>query len=288
MDEGPAVAATPGASTLGRTVDPLMRTALYLGTVLVFLAGIQLSVLTTTTDRFFAWTIAAANSAAFLGAFYWTSVPLAFTSARAPTWDRARVGVPGVLVFLWLTLATTAIHADKFHFHSPMFLAKSAAWVWLLIYAIDPVLLSVALLRQVRAPGVDPPRVAPAGRRYLMAIGVGAAVVLAVAIGLFVTPDWAARWWPWPLTPLTARAIASWLAGLGVVMATAVFERDWIRIRGANVAFTLLGVLELIGLARFRHEVDWRNLASWALVGFFAGAVLIGAYGVIRSRPNRT
>jgi hypothetical protein len=261
-----------------------MRAALYLGSFLVFLAGVQLFVLTTMTDRLFAWTIASANSAAFLGAFYWTSVPLAFSSARQQTWDRARVGVPGVLVFLWLTLATTLIHADKFHFSSPMLLAKGAAWVWLLIYAIDPVLISVALVRQLRLPGGDRPREAPVGAGYLVAVAVSAAIILALGVGLFATPDWAAGWWPWALTPLTARAMASWLIGLGIVLVTAVFERDWLRIRPATGAYALLGALELIALARFSGEVDWSSWVAWALVAFFATALLVGTYGALRSR----
>jgi hypothetical protein len=287
MGGGRAVAAAPPISH-GRPVDPLMRAALYLGTMLVLLAGLQLFFLSTRTDRLFAWTIAAAISAAFLGAFYLISVPLAFASARQPTWDRARVGVPGVLVFLWLTLATTVIHFNKFHFDSPMLLAKGAAWVWLLIYAIDPLLVSVALVRQLRMAGQDPPRSAPVGVGYVVLIALNAAVVLAVGVGLFATPGWAATWWPWALTPLTARAIASWLIGLGVVLWTGVIERDWLRIRAATFAYALLGALALIALARFGEEVDWGSPVAWALAAFFAGAVVIGGYGVLQSRSLRT
>src|SRR5207244_13401937 len=35
-----------------------------------------------------------------------------------------------------------------------------------------------------------------------------------------------AHLWPWRLTPLTARAIASWLIGLGIVLVWAILERD--------------------------------------------------------------
>jgi hypothetical protein len=283
MAGGALAAAAPAGSPSGRPLDPLMRAALYLGTLLVFLAGVQLFVLTKMTDRLFAWTIDAAPTAAFLGAFYWTSVPLALGSARQRTWDRARVGVPGVLVFLWLTLATTLIHVDKFHFDSPDFLPKTAAWVWVLIYALDPILISVALVRQLRRPGEDPPHRAPVGAVYLVAVGASATIVLAVGIGLFATPRWAAGWWPWPLTPLTARAMASWLIGLGIVLGTAILERDWLRIRFATVAYAVLGVLELIALARYAEEIDWDSPVAWALVAFFAGAVVIGTFGWVRS-----
>ena len=125
-------------TTAVRKQVPLMRVALYTGSFLVFLAGIQLFVLTTRTDHYFAWTIANPLTAAFLGAFYWTAIPLAFLSARRRVWADARVGVPGVLVFLWATLLTTLLHLGKFHFSSPDRFAKGAAWLWLIIYSADP------------------------------------------------------------------------------------------------------------------------------------------------------
>ena len=148
-----------------RTQIPLMRVALYIGSFLVFLAGIQLFVLTTRTDHAFAWTIANPLTAAFLGAFYWTAIPLAFLSARQRVWVNAQVGVPGVLVFLWATLLTTLLHLGKFHFSSSDHFAKGVAWLWLVIYAADPVLVSVALALQLgrRVPTRPARRRCPAG-----------------------------------------------------------------------------------------------------------------------------
>jgi hypothetical protein len=91
-----------------------MRVALLLGAFLVTLAGIQLYVLSGHTDRYFAWTIAVSLTAAFLGAFYWASVPLALLAGLRGVWVDARPGVlriiPGVNggrnlaeVALWLT-----------------------------------------------------------------------------------------------------------------------------------------------------------------------------------------
>jgi hypothetical protein len=287
MDGGRVVAGTADPSDTGRPLDPLMRAALYLGSLLVFLAGVQLFLSTRETERLFAWTIAAANSAAFLGALYWTSVPLAFGSARERTWERARVGVPGVLVFLVLTLVTTVIHFDKFHFQSSSMIAKAAAWVWLLIYAIDPVLVAVALVRQVRVPGRDGPRTRPLEGWFRTTLALNAGLVLAVGTALFATPLWAARWWPWELTPLTSRAMASWLIGLGVVQLTSVVDNDWARIRNATIAYTVLGVLELVALARFSDEVDWANPVAWLFVAFFAGVLTIGSYGWYQANRSR-
>ena len=110
-----------------------MRTILLVGGVLVTIAAIQLFVLSTETDRFFAWTIKAPISAAFLGAFYGSASVIAFLSAREEQWARARVGVPGVIVFIWLTLLATLLHLDEFHLDSDHSLARSVAWVWVVV-----------------------------------------------------------------------------------------------------------------------------------------------------------
>ena len=224
---------------------PLMRVALYVGSFLVFLAGIQLFVLTTRTDHYFAWTIANPFTAAFLGAFYWTAIPLAFLSARERLWANARVGVPGVLVFLWATLLTTLLHIGKFHFSSSDHFAKGAAWLWLLIYAADPVLVSVALALQLRVKGADPPRAAP-------------------------LPGWYR-------SLLVAQAL------LGVVLATAFLENDWVRIRAATAAYAVLGVLELVALARYGDQLSWARPAAWAFLAFVVSVLFAGSYGSWRA-----
>jgi hypothetical protein len=258
---------------------PLMRAALYVGSFLVFLAGIQLFVLTTRTDHYFAWTIANPLTAAFLGAFYWTAIPVGLLSARQRVWANARVGVPGVLVFLWATLLTTLLHVGKFHFSSSDQFAKGAAWLWLFIYAADPVLVSVALALQLRAKGGEPPRASPLPGWYRSLLILQAIVNLAVGVILFARPSWAAGWWPWALTPLTARAMASWLLALGVVLATAYFENDWVRVRAATAAYAVLGFLELVALARYGDQVSWAGPAAWTYLVLVVSVLFAGAYG---------
>lgn len=255
-----------------------MRVALLLGAFLVTLAGIQLYVLTDHTDRYFAWTIAVYLTAAFLGAFYWASAPLALLSGLQRVWVNARAGVLGVLVFLWATLLTTLIHLGKFHLHGPGHFAQLAAWLWLIIYAADPPLLSVALVLQVRAAGSDPSRSAPVDAWYRVALAIQAVVALGAGVILFAFPMQAARWWPWPLTPLTARAMASWLLGLGALQVTCFLENDWVRIRLAAISYTLLGVLQLAALARYSATFRWGGAGGF-YIAFVASILLLGLYG---------
>jgi len=135
-----------------------MRFALILGALLTFLAGVQLFVLTDRTADWFAWTVGAGSAATILGGFYWTACVLSYLSWRRRDWAGARVGVPGVAAFLWATLLTTLLHLDKFHFSDASPTGKGAAWAWLVIYVVDPVLVTTALILQWKAPGEDAER----------------------------------------------------------------------------------------------------------------------------------
>jgi hypothetical protein len=269
-----------------RRVVPAMRAVFAIGSILVAAAGIQLFILTDHTERYFAWTVAPGLSAAFLGAFYFTALVLAAGSAKQDEWSRVRVGVFGVWLFVTLTLVTTLLHLDKFHFHASV-LPKGAAWLWSVIYVVAPIAVAYALVLQRRAPGIDRPRTRPLPRWYRALLSVQSLVILIVGLRLFLGST-STSWWPWQLTPLVAQAMASWLLGLGVVLATGVWENDWLRIRIASISYVVLATLQLIGMVRYAGQLRGGLSARvylTALILIFAS----GALGVTRadraSRP---
>lgn len=262
-----------------------MQFALILGAFLSFCSGLQLFILTDQTADLFAWTIAAGSSATILGAFYWTACTLSFLSWRRQTWARARVGVPGVTLFLWATLFTTLLHLEKFHF-SGSASGQVAAWVWLVIYVVDPILLTTALFLQWRMPGVDPPRAAPLTSLYKYALVASGGIFTVLGLVMLFLPQVVIGVSAWPLTPLTSRAIGSWVLALGVVFITMRQENDTDRIRPAAGACLVLPSLLLIGMARYSEQFSW-NSAAWAyliLVTLVAG---LGLRGLI-SAPQTT
>lgn len=264
-----------GVRSLGRG----MRAVFVIGSVLVAAAGIQLFFLTERTDHWFAWTIKVPLTAAFLGAFYWTALALAWQSAYKRVWIEARVGVPGVFAFITLTFVLTLLHLDAFHFHSDDSVAMGAAFLWFVIYLVDPILVAVAWWLQVHRPGVDPPRrfLPPAWYRAVLVLQ--AALFVGVGAALFAAPERTAGLWPWPLTPLTARAVAAWLIGLGLVVAQAAWENAWERIRIATVAYVVLGVLQMVALARYGDQVEWGRPVAWVYVALLVSMLGLGAFG---------
>jgi len=268
-----------------RCVTPGMRAILWVGVALVFVAGTSLYVLTEHTERYFAWTIKVPLSAAFLGAFYYTACVIAAMSVRRREWARARVGVPGVTVFLWLTMLATLLHLDLFHLSSTVGTARGAAWAWLLIYILDPIAIAILWIPQAREPGDDPPRTAPLPTWYRAVILVEGILLVILGAVLFAAPATAPHLWPWTLTPLTARMSAAWLVGLGITLACAYGENDWDRIRPASAGLVALVGFQALALARFSGAVAWRTGPAWGFVVLLALDLVLGVVGLAARAP---
>lgn len=262
-----------------RPTTHAMRGILVIGGGLVTVAAIQLFGLSTATDRFFAWTIQPSLSAAFLGGFYGSAAVIALLSARERQWARASIAVPGVIVFVWLTLAATLLHLDVLHLDSGGVFARLAAWAWLTIYVVEPPVLTVVYLHQQRQPGTDWAGGQALPRRLRVALGIGGAAAVATGASLFVAPGWMASGWPWPTTPLAARAIGAWFVAFGLMLAAMARTRESGRARAALVGTAAAGGLLLLAVARFAGTLEWTRPAAWLLVVYLAGLVVAGFYG---------
>jgi len=165
---------------------------------LLFIAGIQLFILSEQTETYFEWTFAAPISAAFLGARYWSAMFHAYAGACAKAWAYVHTSMLAALTVTGLLMITTFLHLDKFHFESPLF-----------VTSFVPPILAIAWIIQSRLPGahVRGQNQLPAWMRGGFA--VLAAFALLSGFSLFLAPERMSALWPWPVTPLAARAISS-------------------------------------------------------------------------------
>jgi hypothetical protein len=254
-----------------------MAALLWTAGVLVFLAGLQLFVLTERTERYFAWTIDPPLTAAFLGASYWSSAVFEWTAARRRYWGEARIAVPGVFVFTVLTLVVTLIHLDRFHLGSEFApITQTVTWLWMAIYVTVPLLMAALWIRQQARAGVDPPAGSrlPGWVRTLLAIHV--LVLGAVGIGLLAAPASVASLWPWGLTPLTGRAIGAWLSSLAVVAVHVLRSKSVGAVRPAGFAYLTFGALQGVALLRYPGEIAVASPEGIGYLVFVASALLIG------------
>ncbi|QTE27918.1 hypothetical protein [Pengzhenrongella sicca] len=266
-----------------RPLTPSMRLLLVVAGVLVLLAGVQLFVFSARTDRYFAWTIAEPLTAATLGAAYWSSATIELIAARSRLWVQARIAVPTVLVFTTVTLVVTLVHLDAFHLDGALPPAtRAVTWGWLAIYALVPIALGWLWVAQTRVPGSNPPRQLRLPGWLAVLAAAQAAVLLPLGAWLLLDPVGAAPGWPWPLTPLTARALGAWALSLGVAAVHSLLERDPTRLRPAAVASIALAVLQGVALARYGDAVRWGEPAAAGYLAFLAVAFVTGV-GTLRA-----
>ena len=122
---------------------------------LVFVAGIQLFVLSEDTDGYFAWTIGVPLSAAFLGAGYWAALVSSIYLLTLTRWVDGRGTLVTAFTSTSLLCLATFLHLDKFHLDSSGF-TQFAAQAWVAVYVVVPPTLVYLYFVQSRLPGTNP------------------------------------------------------------------------------------------------------------------------------------
>jgi hypothetical protein len=242
---------------------------------LAAVAGLLLFAGAAETDRFFSWTIEPPATAAFLGATYWAVVVLFANAAREAGGAPGRLAALAETAAATLLLVATLIHLDKFH-HDVF------GYFWIAVYALAAPLLLAALAAGAVAGGRkvsegEPGTPLPRGLRALIA--AQALAFAAYGVALFADPGWATAAWPWELTPLTARAIASFLLGFAVAGAMAWKIDELGGLRGAAWTYLALGALEIA--AALIHSDDFASGAGLlAFLAFWSSVAAAGVWGL--------
>jgi peptidoglycan/LPS O-acetylase OafA/YrhL len=254
---------------------------------LALVAGLLLFAGATRTDDFFSWTIDPPLTAAFLGAAYWAAAVLFIWASAQREWSAMRIAALPELTVAVLLLIATQLHLDKFH--SDVF-----GYFWVAVYAIAaPVLIYLLASQAGGRPDPAPGPPMPGWLRLLL--GAQAALFGVYGVGLFFSPSGFDGAWPWPLTPLTAQAVAAFLLGFGLAAAIAVRANSLRRFRGAALAYAVLGSFEL--LAALLHSGDFEGAmalpaflvcAASVLAAGLAGTMLDGPGQASRSRRARS
>ena len=275
---------TPTAREQNEPVRTLrrMRALLAVFCVLTALATIALFVLSSATDRFFAWTIEPPLTAALMGAGYAAGFLLVALSLRDPVWAHSRLPVLTIL-------ALHRHHADRdaaapgpvpppARVASLPLIARTAAWFWLTVYVLIPVAMLVSVVLQERAPGRDPLPGHPVPLVLRTALAVESAALLVTGVALATAPP-PRRRCGGGLDPLTARVVAAWLIAFGVATALAAFAGDLARLRTLGDRLRVFGVLTLVAVVRYAGTPDWDEIPAWVFLAVTVAIVATGAAG---------
>lgn len=267
-------------------VLPTTRWTLWVVTPILVTAGVILFGFPDRTERLWAWPIGSEMTAMAIGAGYLSGAAFFLVAAtRVQRFSRIAVGLAGAAVLTTLLLVATLLHWSLFTHDHVSF------WAWTLVYAITPVWLPWLLVTNGRtAPpptASEPGPVVPGSIRAV--VGGAGAVQLGVSGVLFVRPSVLVPSWPWPLTPLTARTVAAFLAFIAVVWLAYWFEARWSALElptlGASVGLWLVAVAALRGREEFAALPDPSTVV---FVGALGGA-LAGSTALLvvmrRTRP---
>lgn len=237
---------------------------------LLFIAGVQLFVLSEQTATYFAWTFATPLPAAFLGAGYWAAMVHPYLAVRSGSWIFTRSSIPGAFSATVLLSLTTFLHLDKFHLASPMWLTQFVTWVWIVIYVIVPPLLLLMMITQARSPEARMKGQHPLPSWMRLGFATLAVMTLGAGLALFLAPSMVAAFWPWALAPLAARTTGAWFFAFGVICLNLWLENDIQNGAGSCASLCVFCGLQFVVLARYPSAVDWGNGLAWAYVLFLA------------------
>jgi len=245
--------------------------------VLAVANGVFLYVLSDRARTDYAWPIKPSASAAFMGAGYLAgAVATGLVVFAARRWRSVQPLALGLVVLSVLLLIATVVHRDKFRWE------YAPTWIWTGVYALAPPTILVAMHQQRANTDVPTP---DSSLDVLRGISlVGGLVLLAVAVPLYVAPVRFGAHWPWPLTPLLARVVASWLALIATAQlwcAVGLRRRHEAFIPYSALATWCLLLLAIPAL----HHSQMRPLGS-ALIAYLAGLgalLALAIYGIARA-----
>ncbi len=229
-----------------------------------------------------AWTIKPRMTPIFMGSGYAAGAFFFARVFRSHNWHHVAAGILSAAIFALLMLGATLLGWDRFnHGHAP-FVGAFMFYGWVIVYILSPWLVFLLWLRNDRAdprhPDPNDALLPPAVLLAARAVGLGAITAGAV---FYIAPSVAIAIWPWHLTPLTARVLASFT--IQVASGALLLSRDdrWSTWRVLLQTFLIASVLMLIGAARAWNDFDHANPLSWV---FVAGLAAMAAAIVVLYR----
>jgi hypothetical protein len=225
------------------------------------------------TADLWSWTIKPDLTPIFLGAGYGAGAYFFWRTFRADRWHPSSAGVVSAAAFAAAMLVATLIHWDKFNHGDAPTLAAIAFYGWVIVYIISPAIVFGLWLRNERTDPRTPdatdavlPRSVLLGARLF-----GAAAIIGAAV-FFISPQTAIDVWPWTLTELTARVLASFMFQVGVGATLLSLDSRWSSWRLLVQTFFIATALLLAGAIRAFDDFDRDSAMTWLYLGGLLGS----------------
>ena len=234
----------------------------------------------------FAWPIKPALSAMFIGTSFIARAFLGFHLWREKEWWRLRWQVWGNLGFLTVIFITTFWHINEVNWSTNIIVAH----VWVLAYAIEPLLLIMIEPRGAEADAPLPPELQEGpitrGLKGLMGtLFIFATIIWAV---LFFNPVFASTRWPWVMTDFDARVMSAFALLAGLWALRVYFFDDWALAKLAVRGLLIYGgALLVVYLFTVRQYGPTNREAFGVIIGLFFVVTAYFYWWQERARKNR-
>jgi hypothetical protein len=266
--------------------DAVLRETRWLAVVVIPILAAAFLILFLAPDTaggHFAWPIKPRMSSMMLGATYFTGVIYFSVVYRAQFWHQVRLGLLPVALFAGLLGIATILHWDRFSHSFPQF------WLWTFLYSTLPFVLVVQWIRNERAARPLPAvpgevRFGRIARGVLLLLG---ARLAATGLFLLFSPSAAAVYWPWKITPLTARVTAAELALFSFFALEVVATARWSEVRSLLLPQLMSPIVFVICIVASWSDFDRNNPATWAFVAFVLIVFVVGFPGLYFPMENR-
>jgi hypothetical protein len=94
--------------------------------------------------------------------------------------------------------------------------------------------------------------------------------------------------WPWPVPPLAARAISSWLSAFGVACGALAVENDVKHGAGTSSSLFAFCALQFIVIARYFSAIDWSKPLAIGYILFLLLGFLISGLNILADKQTNT
>jgi len=223
-------------------------------------------------DRALPWMVPPLH-ARFLGAMYVSGATFMVGALLAKSWPAVRVVVPMISAWTGALFLVSVLRLADFDFTRP------ESWVWFSAYLSYPLIAAWITwrMRANRDRG-NGPGLSPFLRRYLVVQGI---VLIILAIVLFLAPDAASQFWPWPISALLAQIYAApfFSYGAGSLYAARQQTQEEVRLFLIGTAVFAAGVLlaSVLHLALFSaaNPVAWLWFTGFGVIALAQGVALV-------------
>src|SRR5215210_196631 len=172
----------PGAVAESSRMLPPVRVGIGVLFVLAVANGGFLYLFPSQAGTDYAWAIAPAASAAFMGAGYLAGAVGTGLALGAKGWESVRALVPGFCALGLASFAATLIHSEKFRWD------YVPTWLWTVVYASLPLGAVALMLLQRRVAPAESAERDPRLRRLSPALLTGGVLLVAAGVALLAAP----------------------------------------------------------------------------------------------------